>query len=133
MTIFPPKLGKIRLYSFIKCQPQDRQVHNIADYFLGMSQEGRPTHGVDTLASQRVPQKILKKSISLYYTAAPGLIPAENPQTTLLIQLGETQSYCKHIVINGQFSSTYGTSLDMPSLLLGIRRSCWLVSSPAFL
>ena len=26
-----------------------------------------PTLGVDTLPSQRVPQKILKKSISLYY------------------------------------------------------------------
>ena len=33
-----------------------------------------PTWGVDTLPSQRVPQKILKKSISLYYTAASGLV-----------------------------------------------------------
>ena len=34
--------------------------------------------GVDTLPSQRVPQKILKKSISLYYTAASGLLELFN-------------------------------------------------------
>ena len=33
-----------------------------------------PTWGVNTLPNQRAPQKILKKSISLYYTAASGLI-----------------------------------------------------------
>ena len=36
---------------------------------------GRQAHlGVDTLPSQRVPQKILKKSISLYYGAATAYI-----------------------------------------------------------
>ena len=32
----------------------------------------RPTWGVDTHLSMRVPEKILKKSFSLYYTAASG-------------------------------------------------------------
>ena len=49
-----------------------------------------PTLGVDTLPSQRVPQKILKKSISLYYTAASlicsvascqGFLPSASGQT----------------------------------------------------
>ena len=34
---------------------------------MGMSKEDTPTWGKDTLPSQRVPQKILKKSFSLYY------------------------------------------------------------------
>ena len=36
---------------------------------------GKHAHlGIDTLPTQRVPQKILKKSISLYYTEAKGLL-----------------------------------------------------------
>ena len=49
------------------------QAHNIAEFLPGMSQEDTPTWGVDTPLYQRVPQKILKKSNSLYYTAALGL------------------------------------------------------------
>ena len=43
------------------------QAHNIGDFLHGMSQADRPAWGGDTLPSQRVPQKILKKSVSLYY------------------------------------------------------------------
>ena len=57
-----------------------RKAHNIAQFFHGMGEESRPTWGVDTLPSQRVPQKILKKSISLYYTTGVPVFPYYSKQ-----------------------------------------------------
>ena len=56
------------------------QAHNIDEFLPCMSQAGRPTWGRDTLPSQRVPQKILKKKYLpiLYIYSLACFVPQSN-------------------------------------------------------